>query len=133
MHLDLLALIKQSSAVVQIAGDRITWQNAAQAPKSGEPYVVITKTSGVIGMRHDGLSALNDERLQIDCFAPTFAQADKLRTEITDQICGKQGVTGTTDFRAILPNAPRDFTPVDSIHRCLADITVTWRPAPVSP
>jgi len=128
MHLDLITLINASESVTALAGDRITWQRAAQAP-GAVPYAVIVRTSGALGFAHDGLSSLDTARLQIDCFAPTFAQADALRTAITDAICGQVGVTGSTDFRAITPNSPRDFEPVNNIHRCLADITVTYRPA----
>lgn len=130
MHLDLLALISATIDAATLAPGGITWQRAAQAPTADQPFAVITKTSGAYGFAHDGLSGLNTARVQVDCFAPTFAQADALREAIVG-ICGAQGVTGDTDFRCIEPNAPRDFAPVNGLHRCLADLTVVWRAAPV--
>jgi hypothetical protein len=131
MHQDLLTLINATINEATLAPGGITWQRAAQAPAASQPYAVLTKTSGAYGFTHNGLSGLNTARVQVDCFAPTFAQADALREAIVG-ICGAQGVTGETDFRAIVPNAPRDFAPVNNIHRCLADLTVTWRAAPAS-
>jgi hypothetical protein len=130
MHADLLTLINASTAVTEIAAGLIRWQYQPQAPADGKPFAVLTRTSGLVGFAHDGLSALDTARVQVDCFAPTFAQADALRTAITQASCGQQGVTGATDFRAIIPNAPRDFPKTNGLHRCLADITVTYRPAP---
>ena len=131
MTSDLITLILASPAVTAIAERRVYWQMAPQAPEAGKSFAVVTRTSGAIGFAHDGLSRLDTARVQIDCFAPSFAQADGLRTAITDAICGQQGVTGLTDFRAIIPNSPRDFPRVNGLHRCLADITVTYRPAPI--
>lgn len=128
MHLDLLALIAATISQATLAPGGITWQRAAQAPAADKPFAVLTKTSGAYGFTHEGLSGLNTARIQVDCFAPTFAQAHALREAIVT-ICGKQGVTGSTNFRAISPNAPRDFPPVNNVHRCLADLTVTWKAA----
>lgn len=128
MHQDLLTLIAATISTATLAPGGITWQRAAQAPAAGQAFAVLTKTSGAYGFAHDGLSGLNTARVQVDCFAPTFAQADALREAIVT-ICAAQGVTGSTNFRAITPNAPRDFPPVNNLHRCLADITVTWKAA----
>lgn len=131
MNTDLLALINSDAEVNAIAAGRIYWQTAPQAPAADAVWCVITRTSGAIGIRHDGLSLVNEARLQFDCFGPTFAQAQALRDKITNAIGGRQPVTqGSTDFRAFIPQAPRDFPPVNNIHRCLADILVTYRPAP---
>lgn len=127
MHADLIALINASETVAKLCAGRIWWQTAPQTPDA--PYAVILRTSGAIGFAHDGLSALNTARIQVDCFASTFAEADALRTAIIGAACGQLGTTGSTDFRAITPNAPRDFPPVNGLHRCLADISVTYRPA----
>lgn len=124
MTADLLTLIANTIDVPALAPGGITWQRAAQAPAAA--FAVLTRTSGAYGFTHDGLSGLNTARVQIDCFASTFEQANALREAIVG-ICGAQGVTGTTDFRAITPNTPRDFPPVNGITRCMADITVTWR------
>lgn len=128
MHIDLITLIGATIDTDTLAPGGITWQRAPQAPSASNPFAVLTKTSGAYGFAHDGLSGLNTARVQVDCFAPTFAQANALRTAIIG-ICGAQGITGSTDFRCIEPNAPRDFPPVNNLHRCLADLTVVWRSA----
>lgn len=131
MNPDLIALIKADPTVSDlIGGTRIYWQHAPQAPAADAVYAVLTKTSGVIGVRHDGLSLLNDARIQIDCFGPTLAQAQSLREAITSAIGGIQATTqGATRFQAIIPQSPRDYPAVNGIHRCLSDFLVTYRPA----
>lgn len=132
MNADLITLLNAAAPVAAIATGGITWQFAAQAPGATDPFSVLTRTSGAIGMTHEGLSGLNQARVQVDCYAPTFAQADALRTAIHEAACGKPGIIGATDFQAITANAPRDFQPVGGLHRCLADITVQYKAAPIS-
>lgn len=129
MQADLRTKLLSVSAVTAIATGGITWQRAPQAPTAGAPYVVLRQVGGQIGMNHAGRDALDTARVQVDCFAPTFDQAKTLREAIHSALCGFQGTVGGTEFTAILPNAPRDFDPANGLHRCLADFSVSYKPA----
>lgn len=125
MQLDLRQKLLDTEALATLASGGITWGQALQLPAG--PYVTLRVTSAAYGFSHDGLSGLNTARVQIDCFAGTYADANALRTLVIETLCGFQGVQGATDFRAIVPNQGRDFDPVDDTFRCLADLSVTWR------
>jgi len=129
MQADLRTLLLANSDFADIGTGGVTWQHAAQAPADGKPFVVLTRIGGIPGMNHEGRSGLDSCRVQADCFAPTFAQADALREALLTAALGYQGTVGATQFTAILPNASRDFPKTGGLHRCLADIGVTYRAA----
>jgi hypothetical protein len=75
MHADFITLLQSADPVTDLATGGITWQGAAQAPASNAPYVVLTRVGGAIGMNHGGRTQLDTARVQVDCYAPSFAQA----------------------------------------------------------
>lgn len=129
MQADFRTLLLADTTLAAKATGGITWQHAAQAPADGKPFVVLTRIGGQPGMNHGGRSRLDSCRVQADCFAPTFAQADALREALLDVALGYTGTTGDTKFTAILPGTSRDFPRTGGLHRCLADLMVTYRPA----
>ena len=129
MQADLRTKLIETTAVAEIATGGITWTRAPQTPAAGSVFAVIRQVGGNVGMNHAGRDHLDTARVQVDCFAPSFVQAAALREAITTALCGFQGTVGATEFTAILPNAPRDFDPVNGFFRCLADLSVTYRAA----
>ena len=129
MHADLRQKLLHTSAVAALATGGVTWSRAPQAPAAGSSFVLLQQVSGRVGMNHEGRDRLDTARVQVDCFAPSFAEAVALREAVTDALCGFQGVVGDTEFTAVLPSAPRDYEPVNGFFRCLADLSVTYRAA----
>lgn len=121
-----LALLTSSAAVSAIAGARINW--GAHPQGQALPGIVLTVIDDAEGHNYQGSDGLSRGRVQVDCWALTYAQA---------KLCGR-AVRGLLDgyaggqFDGIFLAAQREgreggTNEADRPFRCSLDFMTNWR------
>ena len=123
MEVDLRALLRATPAVTTITS-AINWGEHPQ--DAAGPYVVLSLASDNEGATMQGRDWLRQSRVQVDCYAPAFAQAAAMREAIIDALHGYRGGR----FRGVFFDGARYFREADEaapMHRMSLDFLTHWR------
>lgn len=107
MKADLLALIRTDAGVAAAAGARIWWAERPQG--SALPAAVLHVIGGGDDYHLRGRLTLTETRVQADCWAERYAEADALAAALRARLSGYLGTVGSTQFRGIFLDAIRDL------------------------
>ncbi len=103
----LIALLLADAGVAGIAAARIF--PGARPQGSALPAVVLHRISGAPLYADDGEVGLEKARIQVDCWADTYAGAKLLARAVTAVLSGFEGTAGATHFHIIELDAERDL------------------------
>jgi hypothetical protein len=121
-------LLTGSAAVAALCpASRIAWGELPQG--SGWPRAVLNVISENRGMTMQGPDGMSVSRVQVDCYALSFAGADGLAQTIIDVLHGHRD----TEFRLIAHDATRTgreggTDEAEMPFRHSLDFLVSWRP-----
>lgn len=122
------ALLTGSAAIMALVPvTRINWLLAPQG--TPRPHVVLTLVDDAEGLTLTGPDGLSQGRVQVDCYADTYAAAKAVANEIRALLHGYRGGS----FRLIEHTLTRDTreggtNEADRPYRCGLDFLTTWRP-----
>lgn len=123
MEIDLRALLRATPAITALT-TAIDWGESPQGATGS--YVVLSLASDNEGATMQGRDWLRQSRVQVDCYAPTFAQAVAMREAIMDRLHGYRGGR----FRGVFFDGARYFREADEaapMHRMSLDFLTHWR------
>lgn len=86
MEEELRARLLASSAVTAICGQRITWGRRPQG--EALPAIMLTVVSAPREYQLAGPAGLKEARVQVDCWAETYAASKSLARAVNDQLGG---------------------------------------------
>lgn len=127
MEQDFRALLTSAAAVTALAPpSRINW--GAHPQGKPLPALVLNHLSGARGMSMSGPDRLRQARVQVDCYAPTYAQAKALARAVDAVAHGHRGPT----LRYVEMIAERDTresgsNEAERPYRVSLDFNVNWR------
>jgi len=123
----LRALLVNDDGVGGITGQRVSWALAPQDYSNTAHIVLLNISSNYIGT-FEGVSELRMMRIQVDCYAPTFASLMALTAAVHSLLDGYTGVLPDTDQTYVqnsMPNQDVDsFEPDLSLCRRITDFNV---------
>jgi hypothetical protein len=112
-----------ASSAGPLVSNRIYWLKRPQA--SAVPAVTLTRISGVHNYHHGGDSGLVVSRVQVDCWATTFAGAKTVSRAIIDHLTGASFEQSGIKFQGAFVDGERDTFEAD-ITPPLYQITVDF-------
>lgn len=132
MQEDLIARLIADAPLAALVGSRINWVRRPQA--SALPAVVLQTISNVPSYTFDGETNFSDARVQVDCFALTYASARAVAQAVSSSLSGYRGTVGATAFQGVFKVSDRDMqepgeASEDRIYRVMLEFMVTWRNA----
>lgn len=132
MQEDLIALALADAGVTAAVGSKVWWVKRPQGQAA--PLAVMTMVSNVPGVAMAGETNWNDSRVQIDCYATTYAAARATARAFSTLFGGYSGTQGTTQFQGIFRISDRDLfeagdTDQDRLYRVMLEFRVIWRNA----
>lgn len=117
-----------SSAITALVGQNI---NPNSQPQGGSrPVIVVTRISGAQLYADEGEVGLEDNRVQVDCYAETWTEADQLARAVEAYLSAVQDVTqGGTTFLYLMVDNKQDTRESGSntdeyLHRVRLDFIV---------
>lgn len=123
METELRALL-QAASIPGTSPAAINWAEHPQGV--GRPYVVLTLVNDMQGTVMSGPDGLRSSRVQIDCYATTYAAVAAMRDAVQAAISGFRG----GNFRAIIfdgARSLRDPGEAEAVHRMSLDFLTHWR------
>lgn len=111
------------------AGQRVYWVDRPQA--ASLPAVTLQIISDFRPQHLKGFNPLRDTRVQIDCWAATYAQVTALKEAVLAAVVPENTSNGIRFDRAII-DGERDLgerTETQFIHRASVDLVVWWTTA----
>ena len=103
----LIVRLLADSGVAALVSNRVFPGSRPQA--AALPAVVLQRISGAPGYADDGEIGLDHTRIQVDCWAETYAGAKLLARAVTACLSGFEGTVGATVFQFIELDAERDL------------------------
>jgi hypothetical protein len=120
MEEQLISRLVGNAGVTAIAGNRISWGSRPQAQDT--PDVLLTKVSGGDNYDLQGITAIRQSRVQIDCYAEQFQDVTLLGRAVRECLSGQ----GFGDVQLCMLDMERstfeDGTP--PLHRTMLDFIV---------
>lgn len=117
-----------AAPVAAIVGTRVDWSVRPQA----DPYpaIVLTLVYDDRSQNFEGFDTFRSTRVQIDCYATTYAGATALREAVIAAVIPAATVTGTEFLRAFVNTVldRGDQTDTGYVHRQLLDLNF-WHSA----
>lgn len=100
MEQEFRALLIATSTVTAVCGNRIDWGDSAQGAPM--PRVVLNVIGNAEGLTQQGPDGLFSGRVQVDCYAISYAQAKTLARAVRSRLHGYAGggfqlVTGASE------------------------------------
>ncbi|SDW78259.1 DUF3168 domain-containing protein [Roseicitreum antarcticum] len=123
----ILALLAGSAPVIaMVPADRINWGEHPQG--AGDPYITMMTVGDAEGLVMSGPDGLSEGRIQIDCYAPTYAQAKQISRAVRAVLHGHRG----GGLRLVTHVATRDSreggsNEAERLFRVSMDFTTAWR------
>lgn len=122
----LVAFVLAQSAITTLIGTRIMpsplRQNAALPAIS---YQLISVADDIL---HDGPQGLPDARIQLDCWADTYAGAKALAAVVKTAVHAYAGLMGTVNVqRAKVENVVDGFEPNTGRQRVVMDVMLMYQ------
>jgi hypothetical protein len=108
------------------AGTRVYWVDRPQA--ASLPAVTLQVISDLREQHLKGFQSIRETRVQIDCWADTYAQVTALKEAVLAAVVPEQTGNGIRFHRAII-DGERDLgerTETKFIHRASVDLVVFW-------
>lgn len=132
MQEDLIALVLADAAVTAAVGAKVWWVRRPQGQVA--PLAIMTMVSNVPAIAMAGETNWTDSRVQIDCYATTYAGARAVARAVSALLGGYSGTEGTTEFQGIFRISDRDLfeagdTDRDRLYRVMLEFRVIWRDA----
>jgi hypothetical protein len=122
------ALLLSNSALSSLVGPRIRWTLALQ--NEIKPYIVLNLVSSVDDITYRDVAVISESRVQIDCYALTWAGAKAISRAVKAAINGKGGGAAATIDRVFFDTERGIFedteTP-DKLFRISADYRIFHR------
>jgi hypothetical protein len=112
--------------VTRFVEGRINWGEHPQGAPN--PYITMAVISDNQGLTMNGPDGLSMGRVQVDCYAPTYAQAKYLSRAVRDVLHGYRG----GGLRLVTHVATRDSresgtNEAERLFRVSLDFTTAWR------
>lgn len=125
---DLVAYVAANSTVVSKAGGRAYWLTAPQ-DSAALSHVVLTQVSGERDLTHGGESGILEMRLQVDCVAPSFADAAAMREALCAAINGYKGTMGSSTILVIehAGDSPDQYEDGAALYMASSDFMVSYQ------
>lgn len=126
----LVAKLLASAGVTALVGNRINWTRRPQG--NATPAVVLNMIDGSPGYTLAGPDGLYRNRVQVDCWAKTYAQAKLTARAVDAALSGFKGVSGGVSFRAVFIDSERDDYAAegpDPLNRTMLDLMVWHSPS----
>lgn len=132
MQEDLISLILADAGVTAAVGTRIWWVRRPQGEEV--PLAILQMVSSVPAVAMAGETNWTDSRVQVDCYATTYAAARGAARAIAALLGGHSGTTGSTEFQGVFRISDRDLfeggdTEDDRLYRVMTEFRVIWRDA----
>lgn len=106
MEEDLRAALLGAPAVAGLVGTRVAWGELPQG--AGLPGVVLQLVSQPREHVLDGVVGLVRSRVQVDCWAESYAGAKALGRAVAARLDGFDGAVGGTLFQGLFRDGARD-------------------------
>ena len=115
-----------------LVGTRIYWTRRPQA--AGLPVVILQTISDIPAYKLDGETNFAEARVQVDCYALTYASARAVARAVSASLGGFSGTVGTTAFQGVFRTSDRDLqepgeAPDDRLYRVMLEFMVSWQSA----
>jgi hypothetical protein len=107
------SLLTGASGVTDLVGTRIYWGRRSQST-SALPAIVLTRVSGVRDYHMLDASGLVQSRVQVDCFAESYASAKSTARAVRDAVNSYSGTVGSTVFQHVTIDSERDYDETES-------------------
>lgn len=124
METALRTRLKNNGTVAGLVSTRIDWGVRPQ----GNPYpsIVLTKVSDQRDQHMLGFNTFRPTRVQVDCYAATYAAAVALRDAVIAALVPEATVSSITFLRPFINNVMDrgEDTETGYIHRQMIDLTV---------
>lgn len=129
MQQDLVALLLAAPAIQAVAGSRVWWVRRPQG--SDLPCAILQTVSTVPAYGFAGPKNWQESRVQVDCYALTYAAARGLAAAVATRLSGYSGTQGATQFQGVFQISDRDLfegggTAEDRIYRVMLEFQVIW-------
>lgn len=126
MEEELRALLRATTAITDLCGQRVDW--GARAQRDPLPAIVLNVISGAEGFHMNGRDGLFKGRVQVDCYGETYADAKALGRAVRDLLHTYRG----GGFELITEISRRDHheggtNEATRAFRDGADFNVSWR------
>jgi hypothetical protein len=126
----LIGQLLASSSLAALVAARVYPARRPQA--SDLPAVVLTRVDGVRQYADEGPIDLVQSRVQLDCWARTYAEAKAVARAVRDALLDLEGVYGGVEFQASHLEAERDFAEdganqAEYLHRVVLEFLVWHR------
>lgn len=102
----LTSWLLEDDGIASLVGSRITWVARPQA--SGLPAIALTRIDGAPVNSDDGADALTESRVQVDCWALTYAAAKGAARAVISRVSGIEIVHGGVDFQGVYIDGEAD-------------------------
>jgi hypothetical protein len=132
MQADLIARLLADPALTGIAGQSVFWARRPQGILP--PLVLLRMVSSVPALIMQGEGPVEQSRVQIDCYAQTYAAARAMAAAVKARLGGYSGVVGATRFQGVFRVTEMDMTEggetdPDRVMRVMLEFMVSWQPA----
>jgi hypothetical protein len=127
MRADFIALLRDAAGVAAIVpANAIGMEQVVQG--TVYPAIVCSVVSGSEGVTHDGPEGLTMARMQVDCYALDYGQADAIATAVKTALNGHRGGR----FGGVFQESERDSreggaNDAERPYRISLDFMVNWR------
>jgi hypothetical protein len=131
MIIDLINYLLADASITAVVGARVTPSSTAQG--TALPALTLHGVSGAPLYADDGEVGLNDDRVQIDCWAITYAEARDLSDLVKSRLSAAQDVSqGDTTFIYMLLDNYQDLreggsNAAEYRYRVSLDFEIWWR------
>lgn len=118
------ALRTRVMGAVTVAGSRVYWTLRPQ--NSALPAIVLSVVSDVRTQNMDGFDGYQSKRVQIDCYATTYAEAASMREAVIAGVVPADDAGGVNFLRSFVNNTMSrgEDTAAGFVHRQMIDLTV---------
>lgn len=106
MEESLVALLLATAGITSLVSTRIYWTLKPQG--AANPYIVLTRVSGVRDYTYQEPSRLIASRVQVDCYALTFGSAKAIARAVEVRLSGMKLTQGATVFEGAFTEGERD-------------------------
>lgn len=123
----LRALLQGSSAVTAlVSADLVNWGPHPQGPVG--PYIALLTVSGIEGLTMQGATGMEEFRVQIDCYGPSYSGAKAAARAVKSALHGYR----SGGFRLIEHAGSRDSreggsNEAERLFRSSQDFIINWR------
>jgi len=132
MQQDLIARLLTHAPLTALVGQNLFWVRRPQGIQP--PLVILRMVSSIPALVMQGERSVEESRVQIDCYAQTYAAARAIAAQVKARLGGYSGTVGGTTFQGVFRITELDMTEgaetaPDRVMRVLLEFMVHWHPA----